>query len=296
MGASISVNTDHGRTVEVRAFALSRKLHPYFSALYYFHVATPDGQTVEECHYPDWAGLHFLGEGEPHRVAIGSAEPEVCPHFIVNGPTSRALRVELRSSRSWSVGLTPLGWARYAAGEARDFANRVINGSDHPSFGKLNPILDIVQEKPGDVDGTAQRIGDYLCEKRPGRNPQEAQIAVLHAALQDPSIGDVEQLVSKVGVSRRTLERLASRYFGFPPKTLLRRQRFLRSLGKFTGEPRRKWSASLDGQYVDQAHFVRDFRGFMGMTPSEYAQMPHPLLDDIFARRLGELGAHSQDP
>nr|WP_237392526.1 helix-turn-helix domain-containing protein [Aurantiacibacter rhizosphaerae] len=114
----------------------------------------------------------------------------------------------------------------------------------------------------------------------------------MHEALRDPSVGDVETLSERVGISRRTLERLASRFFGFPPKTLLRRQRFLRSLGKFTIEPGRSWSASLDGHYVDQAHFVREFRAFMEMTPSEYAQMPHPVLGNIFTKRLTEQGAH----
>ena len=54
---------------------------------------------------------------------------------------------------------------------------------------------------------------------------------------------------------------------------------------------RRSWSAALDGQYYDQAQFVRDFRAFMGMTPSEYAEMPHPILDRIIAQRMADQGA-----
>lgn len=279
----------------MKAFALSRKLQPYFSALYHFAVEAPGPGAVADCHYPDWAGLHFLAQGKPHRVSIGTSEPETCAEFVANGPTSRALKVELCTSRSWSIGLNPVGWARFARGRARDVANRIVDAADHPAFEGLAGLRDLVREDPEDVDGTAQRIEDFLCANRPPRNPQEKQVARLHATLQDPSIGDVESLAESVGVSRRTLERLASRYFGFPPKTLLRRQRFLRSLGKFTGKPGNKWSSSLDGQYVDQAHFVRDFRSFMGMTPSEYAQMPHPLLDSIFTRRLGELGAHRRE-
>ncbi|WP_338242256.1 AraC family transcriptional regulator [Aurantiacibacter hainanensis] len=239
--------------------------------------------------------MHFLVDGEPHRVTLGSTKVEACPDFVANGPTSRALKLDLHTSRSWSVGLNPVGWTRFAHGSARDIANRIVDAADHPAFERLAPILDLVREDPADVEGTARRIGDFLCANRSSRNPQEKQVAEIHAALQDPAIGDVECLAESVGVSRRTLERLASRYFGFPPKTLLRRQRFLRSLWKFTDNPGRKWSASLDGQYVDQAHFVRDFRSFMDMTPSEYAQMPHPLLNGIFARRLSELGAHSRE-
>lgn len=188
--------------------------------------------------------------------------------------------------------MNPVGWARYAEGSAGELANSLVDAASHPAFVRFAPILDLVRDNPEDPDGTARRIENFLCETRPRRNPHEAQVIALHEALRDPAVGDVEGLVEKVGVSRRTIERLAARYFGFAPKLLLRRQRFLRSLGKFTIKPGRSWSASLDGQYVDQAHFVRDFRAFMGMTPSEYAQMPHPLLESIFTRRLGEHSVH----
>jgi hypothetical protein len=81
----------------------------------------------------------------------------------------------------------------------------------------------------------------------------------------------------------------------FRPKLLLRRQRFLRSHAQFMLEARlRAWSAALDWQYYDQAQFVRDFRSFMGMTPSEYADTPHPILEKIMAQRIADQGAAPQ--
>jgi len=278
--------------IEVRIYNLGQRLQDYFSALYFFEIDLPDGGSVADCHYPDWAGLHFLADGEGHEVGLGDDAPQIYPNCVANGPTSRAMHVKLRHSRSWSLGLSPVGWARYACGPASAIANKVVDAGNHPAFENLAPLLDIVRQDVDDPDGTADAIKDFLCQARPERNPHEAQVVALHAALRDPAIGDVEGLVEEMGVSRRTIERLASRYFGFSPKLLLRRQRFLRSLGKFKRDPQRNWSASLDSQYVDQAHFVRDFRSFMGMTPSEYAQMPHPLLDGIFIPRLAEQGAN----
>ena len=95
-------------------------------------------------------------------------------------------------------------------------------------------------------------------------------------------------------MSERSLERLCGRYFGFPPKLLLRRQRFLRSVAQFMAASRRSWSQALDSQYYDQAQFVRDFRSFMGMTPSEYAEAPHPILDKVIAQRMADQGAAPQ--
>ena len=44
----------------------------------------------------------------------------------------------------------------------------------------------------------------------------------------------------------------------------------------------------------DQAHFVRDFRAFMGMTPSEYAERPHPIIGRTMAQRMADHGIAPQ--
>ena len=36
---------------------------------------------------------------------------------------------------------------------------------------------------------------------------------------------------------------------------------------------------------------MRDFRSFMGMTPSQYAESPHPVLERIMAQRMADHGA-----
>ncbi|MGB3797058.1 MAG: helix-turn-helix domain-containing protein [Alteraurantiacibacter sp.] len=245
-----------------------------------------------DCHYPDWAGLHFRSCGEPQQVSIIGKEKTHSTAFSANGPTNLALQVKLQTSKAWSFGLNPVGWARYMQCPADKFANCLIDSAERSPFAAFAPILDIVRAGDHDAEKIAWQIQAFLHEIRPPRSIHEEKVVAVHEALRDPALGDVEALAAHIDLSRRTLERLSSRYFGFSPKTLLRRQRFLRSLGKFTLEPGRSWSASLDGHYVDQAHFVREFRAFMGMTPSEYAQMPHPILETIFTKRLGEQGAH----
>lgn len=281
----------HNCKVDIQTFSLPAELQRYFSALYSYRIETAEGLRADECLYPDWAGMHFNVEGVPSLARFADGEELACAAFAANGPTSKAMNVRVGPSLSWSLALNPLGWAHFADVPASALANRIVDGAQHPAFARLAPILDIVRESGDDLEGTAAKIGEYLSSVSPPPIRHEPEIAATHEALRDPDIGDVEALVDKVGVSRRTVERLASRYFGFSPKLLLRRQRFLRSLGKFTIDPDRSWSASLDGHYVDQAHFVRDFRSFMGMTPSEYAHMPHPILEGIFTRRLAEQGA-----
>jgi AraC-like DNA-binding protein len=159
--------------------------------------------------------------------------------------------------------------------------------------------LDVVLASTDNSDETARQINAVLLAHPATPVAAEPQILACQEALRDPEMQDVAMLADRVGIGRRTLERLCSRYFGFPPKLLLRRQRFLRSLARFMLARNDRgavpnWSQSLDVQYFDHAHFVRDFRSFMGMTPTEYAEAPHPILDRIMAQRMADQGAAPQ--
>ena len=101
----------------------------------------------------------------------------------------------------------------------------------------------------------------------------------------------VGELVARTGLALHSLERLTRRYFGFSPKLLLRRQRFLRSLAHYMLDPSLNWIGAIDGQYHDQAQFVRDFKAFMGLTPRRYAALPHPILNPIMRQRMSDAGA-----
>jgi len=90
------------------------------------------------------------------------------------------------------------------------------------------------------------------------------------------------------------LERLCRRHFGFPPRLLLRRQRFMRSLVQYMLDPALHWIGAIDSHYHDQAQFVRDFHRFMGMSPSEYAATPKPILREVMRARQEFMGSAVQ--
>ena len=119
-------------------------------------------------------------------------------------------------------------------------------------------------------------------------------ISAVHAGLVDPAVTTVAELADRAEMGVRSLERLCARAFGFTPKLLLRRQRFLRSLAHFMLDPSLKWLTAMDYQYHDQAHFVRDFRRFMGMTPTAYGKLEHPLLSAAARARAEAAGEAMQ--
>lgn len=78
-------------------------------------------------------------------------------------------------------------------------------------------------------------------------------------------------------LTERTLSRLCLQTFGFAPKRLLRLQRFLDTLGLIRSAVGEPVAHAIHG-YFDQAHFCRDFRDFMGMTPRGYQRAPRRLM------------------
>ncbi|WP_347302443.1 helix-turn-helix domain-containing protein [Croceibacterium sp. TMG7-5b_MA50] len=282
-----------GTSIEVRYFKLSAALQPYFTALYLFDFHAPGDTRISDCLYPEWAALRFA-PGAQLRGALGRGPLQETWDFVCTGPTSRVLHFDARSCCAWGLGLQPAGWARFVDAAAGDFANRLFDGLSEPAFAPFAPLLDIVSEPGEPVEAKATRINEYLESLPPGPAARRAdQVAAVHTALRDPAIANVSEIAERVGVGTRTLERICARWFGFPAKQELRRQRFLRSMARFMLADFRSWSDALDERYYDQAQFVRDFRSFMEMTPSEYAEMPHPVLHPMLAQRLVDQGVVS---
>ena len=276
-------------TIAVRFFRLSEPLTPYFTALYLTEIEAGDG-LVDDYLHPEWAALRFT-EGPPPIASVGPGEMVPQWPFVAGGPTSQAIHFGVRTARVWGLGLQPAGWAKFAHGEAAALANRTVDGSTDPCFAAFAGILPRILACDGSIEDKAAMIDAHLMSQVDRPVPREADIVACQAALRDPQMGEVAALQEHLGVSVKALERLCRRYFGFTPKLLLRRQRFLRSLAQYMLDPSLSWVRALDGQYHDQAQFVREFRAFMGLTPTAYARLPHPILEPIMRQRMADQGA-----
>jgi AraC-like DNA-binding protein len=275
---------------DVRFYRLSPELEGYFTHLYAFDIDCGDSGHIEDLLHPEWTSMRFV-DGEPPSAVVGPGAMSKKWPCTVSGPTSNPIRFRVYSSRIWGLGLQPAGWAKFVDGNACDFANRTFNASVEPAFVELSPILQLVQDRTLKPDRIAASIDRFIRSKIHRPSPQEAQIIACHQVLNDPTVSSAIELRDRLKIGARSLERLCARYFGFSPKQVLRRQRFLRSLAVYMLSAGRTWSDAMDGQYYDQAQFVRDFRSFMGMTPSEYAAAPHPIIERIIAQRMADQGA-----
>lgn len=282
--------------VAIHFYRPSPRLEPYISTYYLTEVNLDDGARVEDWLHPEWANLRFTRQPS-YTSALGNAPLEPLPDRIFTGPTSLAAHFAIEGkTRIWGVGILPLGWARFMDLPACDLVDRIVDVAAEPACAQFAPIADHVFGDERDPTGEAARIDAFLLDLLDRRPPseEEARIHSAHAALVDDDTASVGDLARRLGISSRSLERLSLRAFGFSPKLLLRRQRFLRSLAQFMLDPSLKWIATLDFHYVDQAHFVRDFKRFMAMSPSCYGAIDHPVLRAAAQARTASAGAAVQ--
>jgi transcriptional regulator GlxA family with amidase domain len=81
----------------------------------------------------------------------------------------------------------------------------------------------------------------------------------------------VDDLSKQTNTNRRQLARKFSSAIGLSPKQLsktIRLQAALKML--MTGKVTSLTDLAYEGEYYDQAHFIKDFKEFTGLTPKEF--------------------------
>lgn len=287
-----SGNVSNSCDVRIEYFIPLESLRQYCTTIFHGEISVANEGMVEDLLFPEWASLRFSSaDPRPDPDAPATAELRSGyklrhnARFPVIGPRTQEVRFRIYTTRIWSINLNPLGWVRFIGRPAHEFANVLLDGYEHPAFAHFRPLADTIFGPEPDTSGELQRIVEFLEGIDAPKSANEERILNIFMALHDPDLTSVAELARGLGISQRTLERTCLNAFGFTPKVLLRRQRFMRSLTDFTLDPSLKWIGAMDALYHDQAQFVRDFRQFMGMTPSQYAAMDKPIMDAVIRER-----------
>ena len=281
--------------ISTHFFRPSADVAPYISSFYIIDFALGADEIVTDWLHPEWGNIRFSENDCWFAGTDGRFEP--LPPQVGTGPTSHTIPFRIHGpTRIWGVGILPRGWLRLMDAPANSLADLTMGCTQTSPFADFAGLREATFDGTQDPIGEAARINEFLrglLVKRPPHE-DEARIRAIHMALFDSSIRSVADFAAKIELSSRSLERISLRAFGFPPKLLMQRQRFLRSLSQFLLDPSLAWIKTLDENYVDQAHFVRDFKKFMLMSPSTYAALDHPVLISASRNRAATAGAAVQ--
>lgn len=258
----------------------------------YYLVKVSGPGTVRDQIFPEWPNFRLILSGQ-WEAKFPDAETEAVPADGVTGALERAVWVTGSAGLMVGVGLMPQGWPRFTERAADEFTNRM-----RPLADLLGPASDALHAQLAaaarDGDEALYAVLDAVLPRLMVAAPEAALVGAAHAALQNPGVQTVADWAETFELSSRQLERFSRRYFGLPPKRLLRRQRLLRTLAAMREGPEGTWTRFLDEQYADQAHFIHEFKYYMGMSPNAYLTREQPFMAEAWKRRKALLGAPVQ--
>ncbi|MFC3122490.1 helix-turn-helix domain-containing protein [Agaribacter flavus] len=136
--------------------------------------------------------------------------------------------------------------------------------------------IDEINQQISAVNGHHEKqttlFKEWFCYFFPERSNTDIQRAqtLLEIVKSEKHINSVSVLSEYSGIGVRTIQRLFDDYVGVQPKWFIRKQRMHNALADIEKSNGSMTAMALDLGFSDQAHFSREFKYFIGVTPCEY--------------------------
>ncbi len=267
IGASFS--TIDPENLEILQFAPPVELAPFVTQIYFFRC--------EETYIRDFqpAALGHLvfflrGSGDLRFHDGHSDHLDVASIF---GPCSAAAEFTLKGPfLDFGLALSPLGFVALTGQPASAYADRLVDAEE--LFG---PEIITLGKRfcEGFNNGTMRHadlvheVSDFLLARvKPVPPSHIGMIQIVAAWISSEFDPDVSVLYSKLNMSRSTATRLIVRYFGAPPKPLMRKYRAMRAATHLC-DPQcpPELRVKIESLFYDQPHMIREIRHYTGRTP-----------------------------
>jgi AraC-like DNA-binding protein len=252
----------------LRYFEPCDQLRAYVSSFYCVIGALHEGQDLKDHLLPSPATVRIELKGN-WNYRFGKGIPNAFPKVALIGPTNLPMEVSTRGGFSLiGADLTPLGLLVLWTTGVNDIVNRVVDYTPHVPEYNLTENLVINFEAIQEI--FLKLLAPKLKIKIPSQIIETLKIFEKYTHDLHNDAYSVAKLVNALGVSERQSERISTRYFGFPPKQLMRRARFLRAVELILTNPNADWQDVAGHSYFDQSHFCREFKKFCHITPTQF--------------------------
>ncbi len=249
----------------MRYYSPAVHLQPFLSSYYIFDFPG----TVHDVMRAELPNVRFLLNGKA-TLSWADGAPRPGPDASIFGARCQPLGLVCKGpGKIFGAGIMPLGWAKFFGFDAHELADQMV-----PLEDIAGPVatmtLDRMREHPSDIELVA--AADAFFNELAGRYRLDNDWfgPMVEDWLVDGG-SNIDALIDQVDLSARQVERLCRRYYGAPPKLLLRKYRALRSAVRFSIDPETSWMDAAGNDYYDQSHFIREFKSFIGMTPRQFA-------------------------
>lgn len=223
---------------------------------------------------------YWTVEWDVEGVEVREVLPHPSVHLAVERGESRIVGIPRGRFTARLEGVGRVLGVKFRPGGFRPFLGRPVSeltGRRLPLSALLGgdaPAVEAEALAHADAAASFDVVESHLLRRLPPRDDRaELAAAVVHRASVDREITHVEHLVHAAGIGARALQRLFADYVGVSPKWVIQRYRLHEAAERIAAGEVTDWATlALDLGYADQAHFIRDFRRWVGRSPGEYAR------------------------
>jgi AraC-like DNA-binding protein len=220
----------------------------------------PDGCMEMIFHYGDLF-FQFLKNGT--RITQ--------PRSFVFGQITEALEIAPSGITGvFAVRFHPDGFVPFCDREIKHMENRAVSLEE--IYGEAGKTLEQDIINSPNTEARIETIESFLTARLTSPEGRNALAkSTVDLLLKSKGQVSIDLLAAQLQTSRRQLERKFSTEIGLSPKQLskiIRLQSILRIMGQrqFTNLT----ELAYEGGYFDQAHFVKDFKEFTGISPKQF--------------------------
>jgi AraC-like DNA-binding protein len=172
----------------------------------------------------------------------------------------------------FAVKFTPGGFYPFVGVRVSKFSDKMA--SLHDVFGAEGDDLDrAVLAESADIP-RINVVEDFLRARQPEPDENVPLVSkIVYALANDRGILKVQDLVDRYVMDKRTLQRLFAKYVGVSPKWVIQRFRLHEAAEQLVANGSvSQAEIAMSLGYSDQAHFIRDFKAIVGVSPAAYAR------------------------
>jgi AraC-like DNA-binding protein len=230
-------------------------------------TAIAEKQTI----VPDGCMEMIIHYGDPYLQFLESGSTILQPRSFVFGQVTRMLEIAPTGRTGiLAARFHPDGFAPFFIGRVQAMENRAVSLLE--LFGEAGDSLEREILSALTMEDRIAILENFLTNRLTSLHRIDAIVKSGVGALLD-SKGQlsVTELAEQVEINRRKLERKFATVIGLSPKQLSKMIRFqvtLKALGKKSFPD--LTTLALSHGYFDQAHFIKDFQEFTGLSPRKF--------------------------
>ncbi len=235
-------------------------------AITFYYRLRQDYSVNEEWLRVDTGNLWFFLQGGDGYLEWPNGQRCPTTPLMCTGPLSASPRMRVSGPvECIGIPINPEAWGQLLGENAVVFADRAVD-MQMVLGGLANDMAELLRAT-SDMRVLADGLDALLLPRMKPLPPSHRHLlGVIRSWLSADLFPDVEALYARCDLSSRQVMRIASQYFGGPPKLLSRKYGALRTASAILANQGRPPAEAI-AHYADQSHMIRELRVFTGRTP-----------------------------